>query len=73
MGIYLLFIIYIICSICSPQHSAHFLSRFTMFPHCAVCYWISFRMSGIKLIRHLPLGLSLTTTKKHYLRPFIQC
>jgi hypothetical protein len=29
MGI--LFIIYIICSICSPQHSAHILSRFTMF------------------------------------------
>jgi hypothetical protein len=35
--------------------------------------WIPFRMSGIKLIRHLPLGPSLTTTKKHYLHPFIQC
>jgi hypothetical protein len=29
MGI--LFIIYIICFICSPRHSSHFLSRFTMF------------------------------------------
>jgi phage shock protein PspC (stress-responsive transcriptional regulator) len=69
----LLFIIYIICSTCSPRHSTRFLSRFTTCPHCAVCYWIPFRMSGIKLIRHLPLGPSLTTTKKHYLGPFIQC
>jgi hypothetical protein len=29
MGI--LFVIYIICSVCSPRHSTHFLSRFTMF------------------------------------------
>jgi hypothetical protein len=29
MGI--LFIIYIISSICSPRHSTHFLSRFTVF------------------------------------------
>jgi hypothetical protein len=42
-------------------------------PHCAVCYWIPFRMSGIKRIRHLPLGSSLMTTKKLYLHPFIKC
>jgi hypothetical protein len=41
--------------------------------HCAMCYWIPFRISCIKLILHLPLGPFLTTTKKHYLCPFIQC
>jgi hypothetical protein len=48
------------------------LNFFTSFP-TALCYWIPLRTSGIKLIFHLPLGPPLTTTKKHYLHPFVQC
>jgi hypothetical protein len=32
-----------------------------------LCYWIPFRISGIKPIIHLSLSPSLMTTKKHYL------
>jgi hypothetical protein len=31
IGILFIIYYYIICSICSPRHSTHFLSRFTMF------------------------------------------